>query len=109
MASHDPDDDDLIDDMLWRLERVDAEHHTQYRRLLNVEGHMDLLIRRNDPAVFGAWLRDYDFAAKREKPVRWLIDVDLPKYIGWLQRLREAYLQTPTRDLFEEGLEGADT
>jgi hypothetical protein len=106
-----PLDEDAIDEMLWHLKRVDAQHHEQYRRLLNVEGHMERLIRDNDPAVFGAWLRDYDCTAKRDKSVhhlRFLIERDLLCYMAWFKRLHDAYVQAPPRSLFKEPLAGED-
>jgi hypothetical protein len=99
------DDDDMIEDALWRLERAEARHHEQYRRLRNVEGHMDLLMRRNDPARFGAWLRHADVTSPPGKALRGLMERDLLRYIGWLQRVHDAYVQTPPLSVFEEALD----
>jgi len=95
-------ENDDIEEMLWRLELADLPREEQLRRLLNVDGHMGRLVRRNPPEAFAQWLRARDFRAHGEKPITRLMMGDLPMYIAWLQRLHDAYMQTPDQSLFTE-------
>jgi hypothetical protein len=89
--------------LLWRLERVDEEMHEQYRRLQNIAGHCERLMERrrgqvdgrNDPVALAQWLRAGGTRQPRAHAVRALMEWELPRYIDWLQRLREAYLTPP--------------
>jgi hypothetical protein len=96
------DNTEQLDALLYRLERQNEEYETQYRRLRNIEGHMELLIQRNRPETFGAWLREADFTDTRagKARLRHLIERDLLRYIDWLTRLHEAYTQAPDISLF---------
>jgi hypothetical protein len=98
-----PTGDERLDNMLDRLENTEADHQAQYQRLRNVEGHMDLLMRRNDPALFGAWLRTATIAVTGERvSVPRLIENDVPRYIAWLQHLFAAYKGVPDPSVFPD-------
>jgi hypothetical protein len=95
-------DDDQVEELLERLARTDDQWEGTLKRLLTLETQLDRLTRHTNPVDFATWLQHRKGTGQGAHHLQHLLDLWLPGYIAWLQRLVEAYHQATPPDVFAD-------